>query len=36
MGIADAIAAILDAMGNAPDAAGEALQSVLDLLNNLG
>jgi hypothetical protein len=35
MGIADAIAAILEAAANAPDAAQAALQSVLDILNGL-
>lgn len=36
MGIADAIAAVLEAMGAAPDAAAAALQGVMDLLSNLG
>ncbi len=36
MGIADAIAAVLDALGAAPDAAAEALQKVIDLLGTFG
>ena len=35
MGIADAIAAVLDAMGRAAGQAGDALQAVLDILNGL-
>jgi hypothetical protein len=36
MGIADAIAAILEAMSLAGGRAGVALQRVLDILNGLG
>jgi hypothetical protein len=35
MGIADAIAAVLEAMSLAAGQAGSALQSVLDILNGL-
>ena len=36
MGIADAVAAILEAMGTTSADAAEALNGVLDLLSNFG